>query len=171
MQEWHKCLGKSRLPLFLLVVCGDDDIFRVGNLVRWLVLLTEVFSWLSLGSPHKYLCIIFIAFIVVSCCMLFQSLLYCPNSRSSLHFKTLKSHTKTLKIRPYMFRAPLKPSSVGPWLYFATLLNWMLIYICYKECRYVDGWLAGWLYVSSFRNVAKYSHGPTEDGFKGDRNM
>jgi hypothetical protein len=28
-----------------------------------------------------------------------------------LHFKTLKSHTKTLKIRLYMFRSPLKPSS------------------------------------------------------------
>jgi len=24
---------------------------------------------------------------------------------------------------------------------------------------------------SSFSNVAKYSHGPREDGFKGDRNM
>jgi hypothetical protein len=44
-----------------------------------------------------------------------------------MHFtisKTLKSHTKTLKIRPYMFQSPLKPSSGGPWLYFARLLNW-----------------------------------------------
>jgi len=41
-----------------------------------------------------------------------------------LHFKTLKSHTKTLKICPYMFRSPLKPSSGGSWPYFATLLNW-----------------------------------------------
>ena len=51
------------------------------------------------------------------------SLLYCSNSCTSLHFKTLKSHTKTLKILPYMFRSPLKPSSGGPWPYFATLLN------------------------------------------------
>jgi hypothetical protein len=37
-----------------------------------------------------------------------------------------------------MFRSPLKPFSVGPWPYFATLLNWnLLIYICYKKCRYV----------------------------------
>jgi len=43
---------------------------------------------------------------------------------SSLRIKTLKSHTKTLKIRPYMFRSPLKPSSGGPWPYFAMLLNW-----------------------------------------------
>jgi hypothetical protein len=44
-----------------------------------------------------------------------------------MHFttlKTLKSHTKKLKIRPYMFRSPLKPSSGGPWPYLATLLNW-----------------------------------------------
>jgi len=49
---------------------------------------------------------------------------------------TLKSHAKTLKIRPYMFWSPLKPSSgvhgrtsLGYWI-------GMLIYICYKECRY-----------------------------------
>jgi len=35
-------------------------------------------------------------FIVVPCCMLFQSLLYCSNSCTPLHFKILKSHTKTL---------------------------------------------------------------------------
>jgi hypothetical protein len=52
--------------------------------------------------------------------MLFQSLLYCSNSCTSLHFKTLKSHTKTLKIRPYMFRSPLKPSSGTPRPYVAT---------------------------------------------------
>ena len=46
-------------------------------------------------------------FIVIPC-MLFQSLLYCSNLCTSLHFKTLKSHTKTLKIRPYMFWSPLK---------------------------------------------------------------
>jgi hypothetical protein len=54
-----------------------------------------------------------------------QSLLYCSNSCTSLHFKIiLKSHIKTLKIRSYMFRSPLKPSSGGPWPYFARLLNW-----------------------------------------------
>jgi len=53
-----------------------------------------------------------------------MSLLYCSNSCTSLHFKILNSHTKTLKIRPCMFRSPLKPSSGGPWLYFARLLNW-----------------------------------------------
>ena len=62
-------------------------------------------------------------------------------------FKILKSHTKTLKIRPYFFRSPLKPSSgvhgrtsLGYWI-------GMLIYICYKECRYVA--------VCQFSNVAK----------------
>jgi hypothetical protein len=63
-------------------------------------------------------------FSVVPCCMLFQSLLYCFNSCTSLHFKTLKSHTKTHKIRPYMFRSALKLSSGGLWPYFATLLIW-----------------------------------------------
>jgi hypothetical protein len=51
-------------------------------------------------------------------------LLYCSKSCTSLHFEILKSHTKTLKICPYMFRSSLKPSSGGPWPYFATLLNW-----------------------------------------------
>jgi hypothetical protein len=37
-------------------------------------------------------------------------LLYCSNSCTSLHFKTLKSQTKTLKIRPYIFRLSLKPT-------------------------------------------------------------
>ena len=63
-------------------------------------------------------------FIVVPWCMLFPSFLYCSNSRTSLHLKILKSHTKALKIRSCMFRPPLKPSSGGPWLYFARLLNW-----------------------------------------------
>ena len=75
---------------------------------------------------------------VVPCCMLFQSLLHCSNSCTSLHFKTLKSHTKTRKIRSSMFRSHLKPSSVGPWPYFATLLNWnLLIYIRHNWCRFV----------------------------------
>jgi hypothetical protein len=56
--------------------------------------------------------------------MFFQSLLYYSNSCTSLHFKTLKFHTKALKIRPSMFRSPFKQSSGGPWPYFATLLNW-----------------------------------------------
>ena len=43
-----------------------------------------------------------------------------------------------------MFWSPLKPSSGGPWPYFATF---------------------------QFGNLAKYGHGPPEDGFKGDRNM
>jgi hypothetical protein len=62
-------------------------------------------------------------FIIVPC-KLFQSLLYCCNSCNLLHVKTLKSHTETLKIRPYTFRSTLKPSSGGLWPYFATLLNW-----------------------------------------------
>ena len=73
------------------------------------------------SASYKHGIIIFIA---VPCCMLFQSLLHCSNSCTSLHFKTLKSHTKTLQIRPYMFRSPLKPSSGSPWPYFSTLLNW-----------------------------------------------
>jgi hypothetical protein len=71
-----------------------------------------------------YKCNTTVIFIVVPCCVLFQTLLYCSNSCTSLHCKTLKSHTKTLKIRPYMFRSPLKPPSEGPWPYFAMLLNW-----------------------------------------------
>jgi len=78
---------------------------------------------------------VLVMFIVVLCCMLFHCL-YCSNSCTSLHFKILKSHIKTLKIRSYMFQSPLKPSSGGP-----------------------------------FSNLEKYSHGPPEDGFKGDRNM
>jgi hypothetical protein len=70
-------------------------------------------------------------FIVVPCCTLFQSLPYCSNSWNSLHSKTLKSHIKTLKIHPYMFRSPLKPSSGVPWSYFVMLLNWNIdLYSC-----------------------------------------
>jgi hypothetical protein len=54
----------------------------------------------------------------------FLYVLYCSNSCTSLHFKILKSHTKTLKICPYMFRSPLKPSSGGPWPYCIKLLIW-----------------------------------------------
>ena len=108
-------------------------------------------------------------------CRVFSSLLYCSNSCTSLHFKTLKSHTKTLKIRPYMFRSPLKPSSGGPWPYFATLLNcnvdlhllsrvsvcgWLAVWLYVSSFRniknvgmWLAGWLTGWLYVSSFRNI------------------
>ena len=138
--------------------------------------------------------------------MLFQSLLYCSNSSSSLQFKTLKSHTKTLKICPCIFRSPLKPSSGGPVRGHTSLRYWigMLIYICYKECRYVAVcqfilcvcvcvcvWVRIWSRLSfhdsldihphtntlynkckstfQFSNLAKYGHGPPEDGFKGDR--
>ena len=53
----------------------------------------------------------FVVIFIVVPCMLFQSLLCCSNSCTSLHFKILKSDTKTLKIRLYMFRSPLKLSS------------------------------------------------------------
>jgi hypothetical protein len=74
---------------------------------------------------------------IVVPCMLLQSLLYCSNSCISLHFKTLKSQTKTLKICLYMFRSPLKPSSGGPWPYFARLLNCNVHLNRYKMCWYV----------------------------------
>jgi len=54
----------------------------------------------------------------------FNLLLYYSNSCTPLHFKTLKSHTKTLKIRPYVFWSPSKPSLGGPWLYFTMLLGY-----------------------------------------------
>ena len=54
----------------------------------------EVFSFISRKGN--------VMFIVVPC-ILFQSLLYCSNSCTSLHFETLKSHTKTLKILHYMY--------------------------------------------------------------------
>jgi hypothetical protein len=75
----------------------------------------------TLGAKKR---IKFTVFLIAALCMLFQSLLYCSNSCTSLHFKILRYHTKTLKIRHYMFRCSLKPSSGGPWPYFATLLNW-----------------------------------------------
>jgi hypothetical protein len=64
-------------------------------------------------------------------------LLYCSNPCNSLHFKILKSHNKTLKIRPHIFQSLFKQSSG---VHGRTLLCYwigMLIYICYKECRYV----------------------------------
>jgi len=45
----------------------------------------------------------------------------------------------------------------------------MLIYICYKECRYVAYNKCKSTF--QFSNLAKYVHGPPEDGFKGYRNM
>jgi hypothetical protein len=83
------------------------------------VLHTQTLITIQFIDRHLYT-----VFIVVPCCMLFQFVLYYSNSCTSLHFKTQKSHTKTLKIRPYMFRSPFKPSSGGPWPYFARLLNW-----------------------------------------------
>jgi hypothetical protein len=158
--------------------------------------------------------------------MLFQSLLYCSNSCTSLHFKTLKSHTKQLKFAATCFGF-LWNHLQG--VHGCTLLGYwigMLIYICYKECRVcgcmsihsicmcvcVCGYLSlsdrrslslslartharahahththRWneltynhmptntLYNSKstfqFSNLAKYSHGPPEDDFKGDQNM
>ena len=75
---------------------------------------------------------------------LHQSLLYCSNSCTSLHFKTLKSHTKTLKIRPYMFQSPLNPSSGGSMA--------VLRYVTELECwfTFVIKSVGMWLYVSSF---------------------
>ena len=52
--------------------------------------------WISTKSKFLSSEKLYRNFIVVLCCMLFQSLLYCSNSCTSLHFKTLKSHTKTL---------------------------------------------------------------------------
>jgi hypothetical protein len=78
----------------------------------------------SIFSLLLYRACCFNLFFIVVPCMLFQSLLYCSNSCTSLHFKILKFHIKTLKSNPYMFRSPLKPSSGGPWRYFARLLNW-----------------------------------------------
>jgi len=104
--------------------------------------------------------------------MLFQSLLYCSNSWTLLHFKTLISHTKTLKIRYYMFRSHLKPSSD---IYDSGLDN-----SCLMGGFYITEWTdiqphSDTLYNNykstfQFSNLAKYSHGPPEDGFKGDRN-
>ena len=114
-------------------------------------------------------------------CMLFQSLLYCSNSCTSLQFKILKSHTKTLKIRPYMFRSPLKPSSGDPWPYIPwhspdqigththtdthTQTEWIDIQphtdTLYNKCKSTF----------QFSNLSKYGHGQPEDSFKGDRNM
>jgi len=45
---------------------------------------------------------------MIDCEVYVESLLYCSNSCTSLHFKTLKSHTKALKICAYVFRSPLK---------------------------------------------------------------
>jgi len=44
-----------------------------------------------------------------------------------------------------MFRSPLKPSSGGPWPYFATLLNWNV------DLHLLQKSVGMWLYVNSFR--------------------
>jgi hypothetical protein len=80
----HKTLH-SLFPFF-------QDLFHVFIQPKWV----DVFSIKVFKQKQ-------LIFIVVPC-MTFQSLLYCSNSCTSLHFKTLKSQTKTLKIRPYMFR-------------------------------------------------------------------
>jgi hypothetical protein len=90
----------------------------------------------------------------------------CSNSCTSLNFKTLKSHTKTLKIRPYMFRSPLKPSSGVPWPYYVTELE------CWFTFVIKSGYLSGLDYLSCLdqigihththrRNELTYSHIPT----------
>jgi hypothetical protein len=102
--------------------------------------------WRSVIKTSKY--IHSLIFITVVPCMLFQSLLYCSNSCTLLHFKILKSHTKTLKIRPYMFRSPLKPSSGGPWPYFARTDIQPHIDTLYNKCKSTF----------QFSNLAKYGH-------------
>jgi len=90
------------------------------------MLLPDPCFMFALLTPFKniVLTIDFEGIFIVVPCTLFHSLLYCSNSCISLHFKVLKSHTETLKIRPYMFRSLLKSSSGGPWPYFARLLKW-----------------------------------------------
>jgi len=90
------------IPIFRNIL---KAVVKSGNYVvsfnsHW----TDFHKILYLGFLQRFVNI----FIVVPC-MLFQSLLYCSNSCTSLHFKTLTSHTKTLKILPCMFRSPLKP--------------------------------------------------------------
>jgi len=72
-------------------------------------------------------------FIVVPCCMLSQYLLYCSNSCTSLHFKTLK-HLKSARTCFGLLWNHLQGvrgrTLLGYWI-------GMLIYICYKECWYV----------------------------------
>ena len=110
-----------RIVINVLKICASNWSLAKVN-------IQEIISpWLlrtSVKITRMYTVIDYLILIVVPCCMLFQSLLYCSNSCTSLHFKTLKSHTKALKICLYMFRSPLKPSSGGPWPYFARLLNW-----------------------------------------------
>jgi hypothetical protein len=72
-------------------------------------------------------------------------LLYCFNSCTSLHFKTLKSHTKSLKIRPYMFRSPLKTIFRGS----MAVLRYVTELVCWFT--FVIKSVGLWLYVSSFR--------------------
>jgi hypothetical protein len=89
------------------------------------------------------------------------SLLYCSNSCTSLHFKTLKSHTKTLK----------NLDQVGTHTHTHTHTHtdgrteWFDIQphtgTLYNKCKSTF----------EFSNVAKYGHGPPSDGFKRDRNM
>ena len=117
-----------RLITVLVLPCREqhpEDGERVSHWIIWHIshlnaaVCPRTFYWL-IGFLLKQSTILFI----VVPCMLFQSLLYCSNSWTTLHFKILKSHTKTLKIRPYMFRSPLKPSLGGPRPYFVRLLNW-----------------------------------------------
>jgi len=131
-------VGKIQIPNIVHFPCNYSTItmFITNSLHSGLIVmnylpdvfrpqLSAIFRELTrLSTSAAYVGDILHIFIVVPCCMLFQSLLYCSNSCTSLHFKTLKSHTKTLQIRPYMFWSPLKPSSGDPWPNFPTLLNW-----------------------------------------------
>ena len=123
---WRKCTKYYRIPRI-------SDYALKGNIKiqRWSDSNQQQPGTLLLNGDIKKIKTRFhfkeVRIFIVVPCMLFQSPHYCSNSCTSLHFKTLKLHTKTLKIRPYMFRSPLKPSSGGPWPYFATLLNWNVV--------------------------------------------
>jgi hypothetical protein len=61
-------------------------------------------------------------------------LLYCSNSRTLLHYTTIKSQTKTFKFAPTCFGLIWNHLQ---WAHSCTLLGYwtgMLIYICYKQC-------------------------------------
>jgi hypothetical protein len=110
----HFVLSKSvqwlrRLVVGLLsvnVISGDFGSLLSASRHKCCILIGAFRLFLSEGQsgedwkPYNKAKHMFVFIVVPCCCTLFQSLLYCSNSCTSLHFKTLKSHTKTLKIRP-----------------------------------------------------------------------
>jgi hypothetical protein len=118
-EMWHYVAG---------LVLSDDlndpvALCPYSSLHRSRVTTFSLTSWALKKTLPKRLEALSHRHFVISQKTFIQSLLLffiVPTHALHYTFKTLKSHTKTLKIPLYILRSPLKPFSGGPWPYLVS---------------------------------------------------